>query len=317
MAVALGKRKRGSSIHQAQRKGSFSSSESDSDDVQAIFRKAFEAKFKPLPESTHGVSRRSTQSDEDIEDLDNSSEHGDDNSSWSGFSVAEEEEDKPIIQEVEVISHTTSAAPFDRASKAEHKAFMTSKPPTIPKKSTKSTEADESSDDEASNIKHDKDLQRLLRESHLLSSTTSSAASGSKTLSKALTANGAARHAALDLSMRSLGAKNSTNFQKNMPMSHRKGIAAKKLATEEKRRREAKDTGVVLEKVARLKSNSVKRDRGAGAPAIGRFEGGTLHLSRKDVRSIRDDGDGPPRRERYGSKARGNSKGSGRGGKKR
>lgn len=68
---------------------------------------------------------------------------------------------------------------------------------------------------------------------------------------------------------------------------------------EARRRRNAKENGVILEKVsmshsnkkgAKYKSKSGRRERGVDAPGVGRFSGGTLKLSRKDVASIQ----GPP-----------------------
>lgn len=310
MAVVLGKRKRGSSkpltARRIQEEEASSSSESDTVDLQAVFRKAFEAKFKPLPESRQRETRQSKPMEEELEGNDDDSEEEHDTSSWDGFSDTNDQPSQPAACEVEVISYTDSATtPFDATSKAEMKAFMSSRPPTAPKTSAKAANADDSSDDEATNLKNDLSLQRLLRESHLLSSNTSS--NGLR--DRSLTTTGAARHAALDLTMQALGAKDSTTKPKQkMPISHYRGIAAKKLATEEKRRREAKDMGIILEKQTRQKSSNVKRDRGVGAPTVGKFRRGTLQLSRNDIRSIHDDG------ERFaGGGSRGGRNGRGRG----
>lgn len=102
-----------------------------------------------------------------------------------------------------------------------------------------------------------------------------------------------------------------------MPMGVRKGIVKKKETREEARRKEAKENGIILE-VAKKKRGTIgdgfnaagKRDRGIGAPGVGRFKGGTLSLSKKDVRDI----EGPKR----GGDSRGGRGGGGRGrGKKR
>jgi hypothetical protein len=77
-----------------------------------------------------------------------------------------------------------------------------------------------------------------------------------------------------------------------MPMSQRKGIAAKKRTREDRRRAEAKENGIILEKEARVKKAAGKRDRSVGGPSIGRFKGGTLTLSKQDVRSITGGGGG-------------------------
>lgn len=78
-----------------------------------------------------------------------------------------------------------------------------------------------------------------------------------------------------------------------MPISHRKGIVAKETEREEKRRREARENGIILEK-AKMKSkkgSDGKRERGVGGPVVGKFSGGTLRLSKRDIHDI----EGPKR----------------------
>jgi hypothetical protein len=92
-------------------------------------------------------------------------------------------------------------------------------------------------------------------------------------------------------------------------MAHRKGMIAKQSEREEKRRREAKESGIILERVKlEKKSSGGKRDRGVGAPAVGKFSGGTLKLSKKDIFDI----EGP----RRGLSNKGRRGGGVRGGKK-
>lgn len=88
-------------------------------------------------------------------------------------------------------------------------------------------------------------------------------------------------------------------------MSHRKGIIAKQGEREEKRRKEAKENGIILEKAKMKKSFEGKRDRGVGAPGIGRFSKGTLKLSKKDIHDV----EGPKR----SASGRGGRGGRGRG----
>ena len=76
-------------------------------------------------------------------------------------------------------------------------------------------------------------------------------------------------------------------------MAHRKGIIAKAQQREGKRRKEAQESGVILEKAVKAKKgNGEKRERGIGAPGVGSFRGGTLRLSKRDVASIQ----GPQRK---------------------
>lgn len=72
-----------------------------------------------------------------------------------------------------------------------------------------------------------------------------------------------------------------------MPLAHRKGIIAKKQSRDEERRKEAKENGVILEKERKKeKKEGGMRVRGVDAPSVGKFKGGTLRLSRRDVASI-------------------------------
>lgn len=95
-----------------------------------------------------------------------------------------------------------------------------------------------------------------------------------------------------------------------MPMAERKGIHANRAAKEEKRRNEARENGVILEREVRKSSGArgKMRDRGVGGPSVGRMRGGMLTLSRRDVAEIQG-----PSRGGGGSRGRGR----GRGGKRR
>lgn len=129
---------------------------------------------------------------------------------------------------------------------------------------------------DAEHLKNDLALQRLLKESHLLESASELAPTGKN------------RHKALDLRMQSLGA-NSSLYQQNMPSSHRRGIKAKATTKEDKRRREAKENGIILEKPGlkpKSSSSNKKRERGVGGPSVGKFTGGTLNLNQRDINAI-------------------------------
>lgn len=84
-----------------------------------------------------------------------------------------------------------------------------------------------------------------------------------------------------------------------MPLSFRKGIAEKAQRREEARRKEAKEAGIVLERKQAVKKHRERRERAVGGPAVGKFRGGMLVLSRKDVASIEG-----PRQKVHGEKGR-------------
>lgn len=93
-----------------------SSSEAESDseggNIQDIFRKAFEAKFKPLD-----VEPKKRKVEEVVEDAEQEEEE--EESDWSGISS---DEDEPNVEVVEY--RTPAQIATERASKAELKAFM-------------------------------------------------------------------------------------------------------------------------------------------------------------------------------------------------
>ncbi|OCL09118.1 hypothetical protein AOQ84DRAFT_431443 [Glonium stellatum] len=266
MAINPGKRKRVTREDLQKRSSSPESSQnSETEDIQAIFKRHFEAKFKPLdPEhkKTKIIKQVEEAQDEDRD------------SDWDGIISSEE-------AAVEVIEHSALRVVNERAEKDEIKAFMSSKPPSSGtgafSKTTKPKPVDIDSDAEALNLKNDLALQRLLRESHLLDTSTSTSS---------LALSGTNRHKALDMRLQSLGSKASILTQEKMPMSHRKGIQAKALQREERRRREAKENGIILEAAIKMKGGERKRERGVGGPGVGKFKGGTLSLSKKDIESI-------------------------------
>ena len=83
-----------------------------------------------------------------------------------------------------------------------------------------------------------------------------------------------------------MGSKTSIFKQEKMPLAQRRGIAAKAKEREESRRKEAFENGIVIERIKAKKPSVKPRERGVGRPAVGKFQGGTLKLSRKDVAKI-------------------------------
>lgn len=135
---------------------------------------------------------------------------------------------------------------------------------------------------EVINLKHDLELQRLLKESHLLDTTSGSTLAHSH------------RHKAIDLRIQSLGGKSSLFTQAKMPLSHRRGIIARASQREAFRRKEAKENGVILEKEGKEKgARPLRRERAVGEPTIGKFKDGTLKLSRRDISDIKGPQSGP------------------------
>jgi Domain of unknown function (DUF4602) len=132
---------------------------------------------------------------------------------------------------------------------------------------------------EATNLKHDLELQRLLKESHLLDRSCGAIPTH------------ASRHRAMDLRMQSLGAKSSLFAPGKPPLSRHRGVTAKAKLKQVARRKEATENGIILEKESQTRDGkNVRRERGIGAPVVGKFRGGTLELSRRDLSDIHGQG---------------------------
>ncbi|CZR40022.1 uncharacterized protein FPRO_04921 [Fusarium proliferatum ET1] len=279
------------------------------EDAAAIFRRHFEAEFAPLPEAEAAKSKfkkakhkGSSNDIESEEDEDNNSDE--DDGEWSGLSGEDsvtEEEHSPTIQ---VVDHSNKQPPKQAVmSKRELKAFMSSRPPeqTTPKTeqslSATSSPSNTLPEDAPSLLAQDLELRRLLAESHLL--TPAISASGTTIAPKAF-ATGRTRQKATDLRVQALGSKVSIHKQEKMPMNMRKGIVAAADAREAKRRREAKENGVILERETGKKKG--RRDRGRDVavdrPGVGRLKGAELRLSDKDIKSVEGGRDAFGRRSR-------------------
>ncbi|KAL9611431.1 MAG: hypothetical protein Q9167_003905 [Letrouitia subvulpina] len=230
-----------------------------------LFRQHFETKFQPLE-----TQPEICLNDESLEQASASSGL---ESVWSSLSDNEE-------PEAEVIDYQVSKDIPSNVSKTELRSFMSSKPPTRSNQSTpiaiqEQQEVDlDGGDNDATNLKNDLALQRLLKESHLLGQ------------GSVFTPSGQNRHKAVDLRLQELGSKSSVLKQHNMPIMQRKGIVARALHKEKERRIEAKENGIILEKISKKKTTTIKRQRHIGGPSVGRFRGGTLRLSKKDVANI-------------------------------
>ncbi|KAL7909538.1 hypothetical protein GGI35DRAFT_386531 [Trichoderma velutinum] len=287
------------------------------EDAQEIFRRHFEAQFLPLPEA----KRKAKAVEEEDGSEDDSDDSGSEGGEWDGLSnedvdddeddededddEEEEEEDEDDTPVVEVVDHSVSQAPATSTmSKRELKAFMSSRPPdqTSSPKPTAQPSSSKSSaglpEDAPSLLAQDLELRRLIAESHLLQtnkplslaaalSTTSSPNAQPKAFS-----SGRVRQKALDMRIQALGSKTSILKQEKMPMHMRKGINAAVVEREAKRRREAKETGVILERETGKKKRRDRKSGGGGGggggfgPAVGRLKGAELRISERDVKNI-------------------------------
>lgn len=270
------------------------------EEAQAIFRRHFEAQFLPLADSK---SRDAGEEEgEGMEDLRSSEDEGDeeegeadDDGEWDGVSESSD-------AAIEIVDYTRSALsstgnPLASAlSKREAKAYLSSKVPLpaassgAPATAAKSKSKTPTDEDSADLLRNDLALQRLLSESHLLNPSKHS----SSLIGSAVTTehSGRNRHLATDLRLSALGSKASIYKQEKMPMSHRKGIEGAKVVREAKRRKEAKENGIILEREAKKKGSGSRlgggprRDKAVDAPAVGKMRNGMLRLSKRDIAEI-------------------------------
>lgn len=196
-------------------------------------------------------------------------------------------------------------------TKREMRAYLSSRPPdatatalgsTPPSKQRPGEKDDAQNEDSKTLLANDLELQRLINESHILSASNpfnsigsrSSIAEGSG--SSQTFVQGRTRALTTDLRLQQLGSKSSILTQRKMPMSMRQGISAAKSAKEEKRRREARENGIILEREDKGKSSGGgKRSKRRGdvavdMPGMGRFQGGELKLSKREVRAVEMEG---------------------------
>ncbi|CAM1505305.1 Fc.00g109420.m01.CDS01 [Cosmosporella sp. VM-42] len=256
------------------------------EEAAAIFRRHFESRFGPLPE----LQTKTAEAQDDEEDDDTEEGEEDENEEWGGLSDDGNGEYADDVPTVEIVDHSISQPPKPTTmSKREFKAFMSSRPvdPTAtPSTTTQQPTVSKTTlpEDAPSLLKQDLELRRLLSESHLLAPALTAA--GTAVAPKAFAA-GRTRHKATDLRVQALGSKTSIHKQEKMPMNMRKGIVAAAGARESKRRREAKENGVILEReTGRKKTRDRGRDLGVDRPGVGRLKGAELRISDRDVKKI-------------------------------
>ncbi|KAL8705005.1 MAG: hypothetical protein Q9201_001850 [Fulgogasparrea decipioides] len=269
MPAILGKRKRRKEVSRRDEQRSSGADLEEDEQLRRLLRHHFETKFEALEPSGPGAIQRTPQ-EEDLDAIDSGNE-----TDWTGFSGDEEQLDAVVVDYQNLEKAKAGV------SRKELKLFMTARPPlqsnkatsTVDGRGTEPADPDEVATDVA-NLKNDLALQRLLKESHLLDPKLSSAPSGQS------------RHKALDIRQQTLGSKSSLFSQQSMPLAQRRGILAKAAERDEKRRREAKENGIILEKAMKSRARDRQRQRGIGAPSVGKFSRGILTLSKKDVAEI-------------------------------
>ncbi|KAK3494756.1 uncharacterized protein B0T23DRAFT_315277 [Neurospora hispaniola] len=232
-----------------------------------------------------------------------------DEEDYSGSDSEEEEKDDEDAPKVMVVDYSKDSSKMDtsKMSKKELKAYLSSKPPNAILDSNSQTngtkakkDKDGEGEDSAAFLANDLALQRLIAESHILSAAggnashyLSSAAAETDKNTRAF-AEGRIRKKTTDMRMQALGAKGSVLEQEKMPMNMRKGIKKASETYEQKRRREARENGIILEKASGKGKGNVKKrsggDRPVDMPGIGKMRGAQLTISSREIRSMENSG---------------------------
>ncbi|KAK8933028.1 Protein FAF1 [Metarhizium anisopliae] len=236
-------------------------------DANELLRRHFEARFQPLEERPSN-----TKSEEQADEGDS-----DEDSEWGGLSNddaagSDEEED----DDAEDLLEDESSDDDQSATPNPIQPAVSSNPSTLP-------------EDAPSLLKQDLELRRLLAESHLLAphAATKSLSSASSIAAQPKSfAAGRTRQKATDLRVQALGSKLSIHKQDKMPMHMRKGMAAAADAREAKRRREAKENGIILERETGKQRRARGRRSDVDRPGVGRLRGAELRISERDVKRI-------------------------------
>ncbi|KAI9284446.1 hypothetical protein BC943DRAFT_325663 [Umbelopsis sp. AD052] len=186
------------------------------------------------------------------------------------------------------------------ASKADYKAFMSSKvskmeaPPPPPPKSVKEMEEEEE------NLAHDRELKELLATSKLLEEYEMEEMSGKE------------RRKFNMNKLESLGVKKSKPEQR--PIAMRLGMEKKQKERDEKKLQHAKNIGMYDKSMKHLYAAASKpkerkrRDRGIDS-GIGKMQGSTLTLSKTEIKRVNRQDMKPKAGKRKGGGSTGRSKG--------
>ncbi|KAJ4391891.1 pre-rRNA processing and 40S ribosomal subunit assembly [Gnomoniopsis smithogilvyi] len=257
-----------------------------------------------------------------VEDMRSDSESEDDGE-WDGLSGEDSSNDDESDEEgedseadsdpepkgVEIVDYSKPASAAATAlqtammSKREMRAYLSPRPPdttstdvTRTKQKASGDDDDPHNEDSKTLLANDLALQRLISESHILSASnpfnaigsSAAAAEGSKSFTE-----GRTRKLTTDLRLQKLGSKSSIFTQQKMPMGMRKGINTAKQEREAKRRREAKENGIILETAQKKGGKRKSKGRGGVAvdmPGMGKFRNGELRLSTREVKAVEMEG---------------------------
>ncbi|EER32180.1 conserved hypothetical protein [Candida tropicalis MYA-3404] len=279
-----------------------------------IQRRNFEAQFgsiedlgftdkskstKSINESEDEESNSNSNSSDDEEDINISGSDSEEDGEEESISSSEEEEEELIKPKVvKLNSSSSSSSTISNISRIDKKLLKSGRAPTLEEITKKQHEANKqtnkqqqlssSSKESSEDLENDLKLQRLLKESHILSN--SLEYSGVNLTLETLNyedPTGKARKRMLTSRIRDLSSINSTGLPKkleSMPMNMRKGMIKKRQERIEKFENDAKNAGIVLSKVKK----GQLRDLNAGKGST--LSSDRIGTGKKVIKRVRDRG---------------------------
>lgn len=323
-------------------------------------RKAFEAQFGSLESmGFEDKTKIISKEDSDEEDSDNVEKKEDSNDELvsseeeSSDAQSEDESDSEETAETQhqpkVIKFNGPSDTYVPPSKSEQKLLKSGKAPKVTLlekklqdlgKDKKNQEEDNDADAESENLKNDLELQRFIKESHLLSAFGSSSSGADLTLQtmdnleyKDDMVMGKVRSRTLEMRLDNISAINGKNRKlEKVPMKIRKGMVEKHVHRIKKYEENAKEGGIILSKVrkgqfrkidatykkdierrigqsvkTRDQERTARRTRGLKVNTIGRSTRNGLVISKEEISRINGSS------ESHGRGTKNRTKGKGKG----
>ncbi|EPY53250.1 rRNA processing protein Faf1 [Schizosaccharomyces cryophilus OY26] len=248
-------------------------------DALLKLQKHFEAQFGNvegiLPVQVQSSNEQSENDNEgsDEENQEESEQNFSEEEEWTPFSssssivrISHQEKEKPIV-----LSAPGKSSFFKKMPKLETEEDLKIKRKNelLRRKSSRGEEKDETPENEAEDLKNDIELQKLLRESHLLHE------ASSRTGETNLVAHGKIRQKVIQQHIKELGGKEK---EQKMPMAARRGMAQKRKHVDRIIEKEARESGTVLAKKAKQPKKQKKGFVPGTFSLPGKFVGGTLRL---------------------------------------
>ncbi|SCU85055.1 LAFA_0D13630g1_1 [Lachancea sp. 'fantastica'] len=322
-------------------------------------REAFEAQFgslesmgfedktkKQVSDETSGSEEQEHDSQDDSQDGSQDESGSDGDASFQGFSDDDTEAKEPRSEpqtkrQPKVIKFDGASDVYSAPNRKEQKLVRSGKAPKQSLAEAREQEEmmqagqdeeDDTADGEKENLQSDLELQRFLKESHLLSAFSQNEPSGADLTLQTMNnveyrddqVFGKARSRTLEMRLKNLSSVNGKEQKlEKVPINIRKGMVDKHVKRIKKHEQEAREGGIILSKVKKGefrkidstyrkdierrigsrnssadKQRRAKRQKGLKVSSVGRSTRNGLIISPEEIRRINGDGKGKPKGRR-------------------